>query len=102
MKGGKREGAGRPIGARQKLGESFLTDLAEFWRSNKEVAFQDALKDDPMKFVQMIADLLPKEAKLDVSGTVTHQSEPISELDGLLANAVTARQTRKDTEPLPN
>lgn len=93
---------GRPLGSRHKLTEAFLADLHDAWATIGKATITQAAADDPIKFLQVVADLLPKEAKVDVSGTVTHKSEPVSELDGLLREAIATGQMGQNKEPLPN
>jgi len=82
---------GRPVGARNKLQRAFLEDLAAEW----EVSGKDALKlmaiENPTKFVQCCAALMPKEVALDVSGPLSAMSD-----DELQAALQSIRQLRAD------
>ena len=62
--------AGRPKGARSKLAEDFLSDAYEQWQQYGSMALETMAKDEPAKFCQMIANLLPKEAVLPDEGRV--------------------------------
>src|SRR5438045_7971399 len=53
--------AGRPKGARSKLGEKFLTDLAETWAEHGKPALLTAAKTEPLGFVKVVASVLPRE-----------------------------------------
>lgn len=59
--------AGRPKGSRNKLTESFLTDVLEAWETSGKVAIADMLSDRPSDFVKMVASLMPKEATLNIN-----------------------------------
>lgn len=59
--------AGRPKGSRNKLTESFLTDVLEAWETSGKVAIADMLADRPGDFVKMVASLMPKEATLNIN-----------------------------------
>ena len=58
--------AGRPKGARSKLSDSFLTDLAEHWQANGKQALQAAYEKNPVEYVRVVASLLPKNVAVDV------------------------------------
>ena len=60
--------AGRPIGARSKLGEIFLQDLQTVWTKHGISALEAAAIEKPAEFVRVIASLLPRQ--LDVSAAV--------------------------------
>ncbi len=53
--------AGRPKGARNRLGEAFLDDLRALWETDGEACLREALREKPMEFAKMVAGLLPKE-----------------------------------------
>ena len=59
--------AGRPKGARSKLGEAFIADLAEDWKGNGKATLVEAREKDPAGYVRVVASLLPKDVNLDVS-----------------------------------
>jgi hypothetical protein len=53
--------AGRPRGARNKLADSFLADAYAAWQEHGSDALNLMAKEEPSKFCQMVANLLPKE-----------------------------------------
>jgi len=53
--------AGRPKGARNKLGELFLEDLMEAWQANGKVALEQAMFESPIGFVKVVGSVVPKE-----------------------------------------
>lgn len=63
--------AGRPKGARSKLGEAFVDALLKDWEENGVKAIIDMRGERPGDYVKVIASLLPKE----VSGA---DGEPIA------------------------
>jgi Family of unknown function (DUF5681) len=56
--------SGRPKGSRNKLAEDFLADAYEQWQIRGSTALETMAKEEPAKFCQMVANLLPKEAVL--------------------------------------
>jgi hypothetical protein len=58
--------AGRPKGARSKLADSFLHDLAQHWSKNGKTALEAAYKKNPVEYVRVVASLLPKNVAVDV------------------------------------
>jgi len=63
--------AGRPKGARSKLGESFVDALLKDWEDNGVDAIKLMRVERPGDYVKVVASLLPKE----VSGV---DGEPIA------------------------
>lgn len=58
---------GRPKGARSKLGEQFILDLADVWAERGKQALLDCATTKPAEFVRVVASLLPQQASLDVN-----------------------------------
>lgn len=59
--------AGRPKGARVKLGEAFLADLMEDWGEHGAKAIKDMREEKPGDYVKVVAATLPKELNVKVS-----------------------------------
>ena len=64
---------GRPLGARHKISNAFLLDGQKLWEEKGEDAMRRALLRDPMRFVEMVARLMP--SKIERSG-----SEPLDDV----------------------
>ena len=58
--------AGRPIGARQKISEKLLADLAEVWEANGVSVLQCLAVTDPGKLAQIAYGLLPRDVFISV------------------------------------
>lgn len=71
--------AGRPKGARSKLGEAFITDLATHWKNNGEDALKKAFEKDPAGYVRVVASLLPKDVSVSVDESL---AAVLSAIDG--------------------
>jgi hypothetical protein len=59
-------GPGRPAGARNKLQAGFLRDLAEAWERDGQASLRIMVKEEPSRFVQVCASLMPREVALEV------------------------------------
>lgn len=59
--------AGRPKGARNKLGEAFLAALADDFEAHGAAAIQKTRETKPEVYVRVCASLLPKELNVRVS-----------------------------------
>ena len=57
--------SGRPKGSRNKLGEAFLSAVADDFAAHGVAAIQRAREEDPVAYIRMIASLLPKELKVE-------------------------------------
>ena len=62
--------AGRPKGARSKLGGAFLEDLHDVWNEHGTEALRRCAEEDPGQFCRIVASLMPKEATLDLNMSV--------------------------------
>jgi hypothetical protein len=70
-----RGSGGRTNGARNKLQAGFLRDLAEAWELEGKAALRIMVKEEPSKFVQVCAGLMPKEVALEVGGPLAELSD---------------------------
>jgi hypothetical protein len=85
---------GRPRGARNKLAENFLGDLAKLWEEQGEDVLRRAAFNEPMKFADMVARLLP--AKIEIKSE-TLLDVAVSRLDDdRLADLLEAFQAARD------
>lgn len=56
---------GRPPGSKNKLSEDFLRDICEVWDKHGKAALFNVAVNEPAKFVQVAASLIPKEMKIE-------------------------------------
>lgn len=59
--------AGKPKGARTKLGEQFLAALQEDFEANGIEAIQIVRAERPQDYIKVIASLMPKDLNLNVN-----------------------------------
>ena len=73
-KGGKREGAGRPVGSKDKITKDLkqlvLDAAAKLERENKSL-YDEAVKDPKWFYANFVKPMLPKEVHADLSGDMT-------------------------------
>jgi hypothetical protein len=92
--------AGRPKGARNRLQSSFLYALAEDFEEHGAAAIKICPIEDPGRYVQIIASLMPKELEIEQSIASDLSDE---ELDALIAQIkadLLAKGTEKPIAPL--
>jgi hypothetical protein len=65
--------AGRPKGARNKLGEAFVEALHDDFSEHGVAAIQTMRATDPASYVRVIAGLLPKELKIETTSDLTDE-----------------------------
>jgi hypothetical protein len=94
---GNAGGPGRPRGARNKLASKFLAALAEDFEAHGADAIKIARMRDPIRYVAIIASLMPKELTVEHSQIGELSDEEIS---ALLAYVRELRA--KLIEPNPN
>ena len=57
---------GRPLGARNRLGEAFLADLHADWLQHGSAVVVAAREKDPVAYLRVVASVLPKEVAVTV------------------------------------
>lgn len=62
--------AGRPKGARQKLGEDFLKAMQEDFATNGAAVISTVRDEKPDQYLKVIASILPKEIELSADVVV--------------------------------
>ncbi len=73
---------GRPKGSRNKLGESFLTDLQADWEQNGIAVIATVRQERPHEYLKVVASILPKELNVRV--------DPLDEMDDDELSAILA------------
>jgi hypothetical protein len=67
--------AGRPKGARSKLGEAFIEELHKSFLANGPEAIQRVIDDKPDQYLKVIASLLPKDVNLSLTDNLSELSD---------------------------
>jgi hypothetical protein len=57
---------GRPKGTRDTINKAFIDDLTRDWQEHGLDALQRAREEKPAEYVRMVANILPKEAKMEL------------------------------------
>ena len=58
--------AGRPVGARNRLAETFLEDLYRDWQEYGEQTIETVRENDPGAYLKIVAGLIPSEMQLNI------------------------------------
>jgi len=58
--------SGRPMGSRNKLSETFVTDLAELWEEQGSSILQRVADEHPEKLLAAMVQVLPKDFQVSV------------------------------------
>jgi len=78
--------SGRPKGARSRLGEQFIQALADDFEENGEAVIKMVRLRDPVAYVKVIKDILPREVTLRAfTTTATIDLTAIEQSQGRLA-----------------
>lgn len=59
--------AGRPKGARSKLGEEFLQDMLSDWEEHGKAVIEAVRASKPDQYLKVVASILPKELNVKVN-----------------------------------
>lgn len=66
---GNNGGAGRPKGARNKLGEAFIEDMLADWEANGPAAIVQVRTEKPDAYLKVVASILPKDLNVNINQT---------------------------------
>ena len=67
---------GRPIGARQKISEQLLADLAVVWETSGKTVLENLAMTDPGKLAQIAYGLLPRDVFISVEQRTPGNLDP--------------------------
>lgn len=59
--------AGRPKGARNKLGEAFIEDLLHSWEAQGPAVIQRVIQEKPDQYLKVVASLMPKDLNVNLN-----------------------------------
>ena len=59
--------AGRPKGARNKLGEQFIADLYEDWQNHGVATHARGRDEKPDQYLKVVASILPKDLNVNIN-----------------------------------
>lgn len=61
--------AGRPKGARNKLGEAFIEDMLADWEANGPAAIVEVRTKKPDAYLKVVASILPRDLNVNINQT---------------------------------
>ena len=67
--------AGKPKGARTKLGEAFIEALHESFKSRGVEAIEAVITEKPEQYLKVIASLMPKDVNLNISDDTSEMTD---------------------------
>lgn len=59
--------AGRPKGARSKLGEAFIEDLYASWEAKGKDVIEKVIAEKPEQYLKVVASLLPRDLNVNIN-----------------------------------
>jgi len=68
--------AGRPKGSKNKLANSFFTDILTVWEERGLAAVREMAEMDPASFNRMIASVMPKDMDIDIVSSDESMTPP--------------------------
>lgn len=68
--------AGRPKGSKNKLAQSFFTDVLTVWEERGLAAVREMADMDPASFNRMIASVMPKDMDIDLTSSDASMAPP--------------------------
>jgi hypothetical protein len=67
---------GRPVGARGRFTEQFVSDIAAAWHKHGAGIVEQMASTEPMRFAELCARLVPKDVSLTLSARLPGNLEP--------------------------
>jgi len=67
--------SGRPIGSRNKFAEAFVSDVAEAWAKDGASILNRVAQDEPAKFLDVCARIVPKDVQVSLSARMPNGLE---------------------------
>jgi hypothetical protein len=87
-KGQSGNGAGRPRGSRNKLGEAFIAELCADWTANGAAVIEQVRKEQPAAYLKIVAWLVPKELEIEDGPFDGFTDEELANLVACARNAL--------------
>lgn len=76
LPGHREPNAGRPKGSKNKLANSFFTDILTVWEERGLSAVREMADMDPASFNRMIASVMPKDMDIDIVSSDESMTPP--------------------------
>ena len=67
---------GRPVGARGRFTEQFMADISDAWHKHGAGIIDKMAQDEPMRFAELAARLIPKDVQLTLQTRLPGNLEP--------------------------
>ena len=80
--------SGRPVGARNKLGEDFIRALHESFQEHGPETIETVRTEKPDQYLKVIASLLPKDVNLNVNNEIEMSDDELRERIRSLADTI--------------
>ena len=80
--------SGRPVGARNKLGEAFIAALHDDFAEHGVAAIQTVRREKPDQYLKVIASLLPKDVNLNVNNEIEMTDDELRQRIRSLADTI--------------
>lgn len=81
-------GGGRTKGARNKLGEAFLSDMLADWEAHGPKVIETVRAEKPDQYLKVVASILPKEMNVRVSELEELSDDELDRRIRALADAI--------------
>ena len=87
--------AGRPVGARSKLGEEFLSALHDDFAEHGVDVIRKVREERPHEYLKIVAGLLPKELSVSRPNVIEEMTD--GELEAVIEMLLAHNQATQDT-----
>lgn len=89
FKPGHTFGKGRPKGSRNKLSESFISDLVNEWREHGAEVLRIVRMEEPATLLKVVASVIPKEIEITPNALAELTDEQLELIASLLGRGAT-------------
>lgn len=102
FKTGHKGGPGRPKGARNKLGEAFLSDMLSDWEANGVETIERVREEKPDQYLKVVASILPKDLNVNINpmeeATDDELVQRLRDLESVIRPFLAAEGSGSDSE----
>ena len=68
--------SGRPLGSKQKIAEAIIRDISTAWQTHGATVLDRMATEEPAKFAQLAAGLIPRDLSVTLSARLPGNLEP--------------------------
>lgn len=98
-KAGRKKGIENFHHFRSKMSAKFMREFSRHFEKHGDKAIKELYEKDPVKYVQIMASMMPKQAEIKQEDVTEHKALSTVELANRIAGLVAGAEAERDREP---